>query len=293
MTPRPPYVWSLAGGRALELGLATRVMGILNVTPDSFSDGGHYLEPRHAILAVRRILDEGADLIDVGGESTRPGAAEVPAKEEIRRILPVIEGAVRLGAVVSIDTRKAEVAAAAVEAGAAIVNDVSGLRHDPALAEVVRSSGAGLVLMHSRGTPRDMQADPRYDCVVSEVAAELDEACSRALAAGISPEALVVDPGIGFAKTAEHNLEILRHLDRLVARGRPVLVGASRKSFIGKVLGGKAPGERLMGSVAVAVAAAMKGAHIVRVHDVGATVEALRVTDAICGSLKGSDEAGS
>jgi dihydropteroate synthase len=290
MAPRPLYTWKLAGGRTLDLGRSTRIMGILNVTPDSFSDGGVHFEAHHAVEAGRAMLAEGADLIDVGAESTRPGSEPVPAGEEIRRVLPVVEELARLGAVVSIDTRKSAVARAALRAGAVIVNDVSGLRFDPDLAGVVAEAGAGLVLMHSRGTPHDMQANPRYHNVVSEVALELEESCARAMAANVPPESLVVDPGLGFAKTAEHNLILLRELDVLVKLGRPVLVGGSRKSFVGWILGNRPVTERTHGSLAVAVTAALLGAHIVRVHDVAPTADALSVTDAILNGLNRENE---
>jgi dihydropteroate synthase len=281
--PRPRYSWKLSGGRVLELGAVTRVMGILNVTPDSFSDGGLHLDVRAATAHGEAMVREGADLIDVGGESTRPGAPEVPADEEIRRVVPVIHALLPLGVPISIDTRKAAVARAALEAGAVVVNDVSGLRFDPELADTVRRSGAGLVVMHSRGTPGDMADNPGYHDVVREVAEELQQACGRAEAAGIDPGAIVIDPGLGFAKTAEHNLTLIRQLDRLVALGRPVLVGGSRKSFIGRLLD-RPPLDRLEGSLAVAVAAAIAGAHVIRAHDVRATIASLRVTDAIVGS---------
>lgn len=280
---RPRYAWKMAGGRVLELGAVSRVMGILNVTPDSFSDGGLHLDFRAAVAHGEAMVREGADLIDVGGESTRPGAPEVPAEEEIRRVVPVIEALRPLGVPISIDTRKAAVARKALEAGAVVVNDVSGLRFDPELAETVKRFGAGLVVMHSRGTPEDMAGNSRYHDVVEEVSRELREACGRAAAAGIAPEAVMIDPGLGFAKTAAHNLALIRHLDRLVALGRPILVGGSRKSFIGRILD-RPPLDRLEGSLAVAVAAALAGAHVLRVHDVGSTIAALRVTDAIMGS---------
>lgn len=278
--PRPHYQWSLAGGRALELGPRTRIMGILNVTPDSFSDGGRWANPALATVHLEGMLRDGADLIDIGGESTRPGSEPVPQEEELRRVLPVIREGVRLGAMISIDTTKVAVARAAVEAGAVILNDVSGLRFDPGLADVARESGAGLILMHSRGTPRDMQQNPRYHHVLNEVADELGGAARRALDRGVTAGQLVVDPGIGFAKSFEHNLELLRGLDRIVAGGRPVLVGLSRKSFIGRILDVEV-GDRLEGSLAAAVTAALAGAHVVRVHDVRATARALKVADAL------------
>jgi dihydropteroate synthase len=280
IAPRPHYEWSLAGGRTMALGRQTRVMAILNITPDSFSDGGRHADPGRAIEAARAMQAAGADLLDIGGESTRPGSEPVPAAEQLRRILPVVAGAAALGIPVSVDTTSAEVAREALAAGAVIVNDVSGLRFEPELAHVVREAGAGLVLMHSRRTPRDMHLDPRYHDVVTEVTAELDQAAGRALDRGVPPEALVMDPGIGFAKAIGHNLELIRNLDRVVAAGRPLLVGLSRKSFIGRVLDVGIE-DRLEGSLAAATSAVLSGVHIVRVHDVAATVRAVRVADAI------------
>jgi dihydropteroate synthase len=222
----------------------------------------------------------GADILDIGGESSRPGAEPVPVDEELRRVLPAIRGARGLGLPISIDTTKGAVARAALEAGASIVNDISGLRFDPELGGVVGEAGAGLVIMHSRGTPRDMQRDPRYHDVVADVAGELEEAARRAEAAGVAGSRIVIDPGIGFAKTFEQSLEVMRHLDVFVAQGRPVMVGVSRKSFIGRLLDEGIDG-RLEGSVAAAVAAVLAGVHLVRVHDVGATVRAVRVADAL------------
>lgn len=280
MAPRPTYEWRMAGGRTMTLGATTRVMGILNITPDSFSDGGRHLDPEKALEAARAMMAAGADILDIGGESTRPGSEPVPPAEQIRRILPVIRGAAALGFPVSVDTTQAEVARAALDAGAVIVNDISGLRFDPELADVSREAGAGLVLMHSRGTPRDMQHDPSYHDVVSEVLAGLEEACRRAEERGVDRSRIVVDPGIGFGKTVNHNLELLQHLDRLVAAGYPVLIGASRKSFISRILDVGIE-DRLEGSLTAAVAAVLSGAHLVRVHDVAATVRAVRVADAI------------
>lgn len=279
--PRPLIRWPLAGGRWLELGPRTRVMAILNITPDSFSDGGRLLTPEQVMARGDALVAEGADLLDIGGESTRPGSAPVSEAEELARVLPVIRALEPLGLPISIDTRNAAVARQAVEAGAVIINDVSGLRHDPAMAATAAALGAGLVLMHSRATPRDMQADPRYDDLTGEVTAELLAACRVAEAAGVAPERIVLDPGLGFAKTADHNLGLLQNLPELArALGKPLLVGASRKSFIGRVLE-LGVDDRLEGSLAVAVAAALGGAQIVRAHDVRATVRAVRMADAI------------
>lgn len=256
------------------------VMGIVNVTADSFSDGGLHLDPDDAAAAARRMLAEGAALVDLGGESTRPGADPVPVDEELRRVVPVLE---RLaGAVpVSIDTAKAAVAARAIELGAGLVNDVTSLG-DPAMADVIADAGVAVCLMHMQGAPRTMQRDPRYDDVVSEVVAFLEERIAFAVAQGIPEERICVDPGLGFGKTADHNLELLRRLDRLVAIGRPVLVGISRKSVLGKILGDPvARRGTLAASLGGAVAAFERGAAILRVHDVRETVEALAVAAAI------------
>lgn len=279
--PRPLIRWPLAGDRWLDLGPRTRVMAILNITPDSFSDGGRLLTPEQVQARGDALVAEGADLLDIGGESTRPGSAPVSEAEELARVLPVIRALSPLGLPISIDTRNAGVARQAVEAGAVIINDVSGLRHDPAMAATAAALGVGLILMHSRATPRDMQADPRYDDLPGEVTAELLAACRVAEAAGVAPERIVLDPGLGFAKTADHNLELLQGLPELArALGKPLLVGASRKSFIGRVLE-LGVDDRLEGSLAVAVAAALGGAQIVRAHDVRATVRAVRMADAI------------
>jgi dihydropteroate synthase len=256
------------------------VMGVVNVTPDSFSDGGVNLAPETAAASARRMVDEGAALVDVGGESTRPGAEGVSADEELRRVVPVLE---RLGGSVpvSIDTSKAAVARRAVELGAEVVNDVTALRGDPALAEVVGESGAYLCLMHMRGEPRTMQADPRYDDVVAEVAAFLDERLRTAVAAGIPEEHICLDPGIGFGKTVEHNFELVRRLPEIAALGRPVVVGFSRKSSLGKLLGDPAATTgSVAASVGAAVAAYERGATILRVHDVREHVEALAAAQA-------------
>jgi dihydropteroate synthase len=270
-----------AGTHEFALGRRTLIMGIVNVTPDSFSDGGAFLDPGAAIEHGLRLAAEGADILDVGGESTRPGAAPVPAEEELRRVVPVVRALAARGAVpVSVDTTKAAVARAALEAGAALVNDVSALRFDPALGPLVAASGAALVLMHMRGEPRTMQADPRYDDLVAEVADELGAALARAAAAGVDPARTLVDPGIGFGKTLEHNLALLDRLEALAALGRPVLVGPSRKAFIGRLTGAPPEG-RVEGTIAACCLAAARGAHAVRVHDVAAVRRALAVADAI------------
>jgi dihydropteroate synthase len=250
------------------------VMGVVNVTPDSFSDGGVNLDPGDAIASARRMLEERAAIVDVGGESTRPGAEGVSAEEELRRVEPVLEAL--QGQPVSIDTSKAEVARRALALGAELVNDVTALRGDPAMAEVVAESGAYLCLMHMQGEPRTMQADPRYDDVVAEVAAFLEERLAAAVAAGIAEERVCLDPGIGFGKTVEHNFELVRRLPELTALGRPVVVGFSRKSSLGKLLGDpSATTGTVAASVGAAVAAYERGATILRVHDVREHVEAL------------------
>jgi dihydropteroate synthase len=258
------------------------VMGVLNVTPDSFSDGGVHLHPGPAATAGWRMLDEGAAIIDVGGESTRPGAEGVPLDEELRRVVPVLESL--HGAPLSIDTAKAEVARRALELGAELVNDVTALRGDPELAGVVAESGAYLCLMHMQGEPRTMQRNPTYDDVVSDIAAFLEERLRFAIDAGIPETNIVLDPGIGFGKTVEQNFELVRRLDVLASLGRPILVGFSRKSSLGRIMGDPAATTgTVSASVAAAVAAYERGATILRAHDVRQHVEALTVASAVTG----------
>jgi len=280
--PLRPRVTLRLNGSDLVLGERTLIVGVLNCTPDSFFAAGRSLSPEGAVARYHELIAQGADWMDVGGESTRPGAAPVDADEEWRRIAPVVSAARQAGHPVplSIDTTKAAVAARALEAGAAIINDVSSLRCDPALASLAARHGAGLVLMHMRGTPRTMQADPRYHDVAAEIVAELAGSIARAVQEGVAREQIIVDPGIGFGKTAQHNLEILRRLAEFSVLGRPVLVGCSRKSFLGAVLDLPAE-ERLEGTLAAHAAAIMGGAHLVRVHDVRAHVRAVRVLDAL------------
>lgn len=270
------------GDRLLTLGDRTLVMGIVNCTPDSFYDGGRYFGPEAAVAHYHELIDEGADWIDVGGESTRPGSDPIDAEEEWRRVSPVIMAARRAGHPVplSIDTTKATVAERALEAGASIVNDVDAMHFDPRLGALVARARAGLVLMHMRGTPATMQRDPSYADVVGEIGAELEKAVEGACAAGVAPEQIIVDPGIGFGKTAAHNLEILRRLPELASLDRPLLIGCSRKRFIGAVLD-LPPEDRLAGTVAAHIAAVLGGAHIVRVHDVRAHTAAMRLADAV------------
>jgi dihydropteroate synthase len=260
-------------------------MGVVNVTPDSFSDGGLFVEADAAVEHGRRLASEGADILDVGGESTRPGAEPVAAGEELRRVLPVGERLAADGgpgrpARISIDTTKAEVAQSALAAGAAIVNDVSAFRFDPELAGIVADSGADCCLMHMLDEPRTMQHDPRYDDVVSDVKAFLEERLGFATDEGIAEEHVWLDPGIGFGKTVEHNLELLRRLHEIVAIGRPVVIGTSRKSFLGKLAGGRDEGERLPGTIATNVLALERGATVFRVHDVAQNADALAVAAA-------------
>jgi dihydropteroate synthase len=273
-------VWR-CGDRRLSLGERPLVMGVVNVTPDSFSDGGRWLEPEAAVAHGLRLEAEGADLLDIGGESTRPGAGPVDEREEAGRILPVIRGlAARARVPISVDTRRAAVARQAVEAGACIVNDVMPFAGDAAMAAAVRETGAGAVLMHMRGTPQTMAQCAVYDDVVAEVERALAEALEYAASQGIGRERLVIDPGIGFAKTTEQNVAVLRALSRM-SRLAPVLAGVSRKRFIGELCGEAAAAERLGGSVGAAVWCALQGASVLRVHDVKATRQALAVVGAL------------
>lgn len=271
--------------RTYDLTHRGLIMGVLNVTPDSFSDGGRFVEVEAAVARARQMEAEGADIIDIGGESTRPGALEVPVAEELRRILPVVR-AVRAATqcAISIDTMKAAVALAAVEAGAEIINDISGLRADPDMAAAAGQTGAGLVLMHMQGTPRTMQQRPAYDDVVREVREVLRDSMHAAMAAGTALEAIALDPGIGFGKTLDHNLTILRNPETFSLEGRPVLLGVSRKSFIARILGGEQPAAaRTWPTVALTSFAREKGVRIFRVHDVRPNAEAMRMTEAIMG----------
>jgi len=256
------------------------IMGVINVTPDSFSDGGLFLEARAAVEHGRRLVEEGATILDIGGESTRPGSDPIPAEKELERVMPVVEGLAGGGARLSIDTTKSAVARAALDAGATIVNDVSAFRFDPELPAVVAESGADCCLMHMLGKPRTMQDDPRYDDVVSEVKAFLEERLSFATDEGVHEERVWLDPGIGFGKTVEHNLELLRRLDEIVAIGRPVVIGTSRKSFLGKLAGGRGQTDRVPGTIATNVLALERGATIFRVHDVAQNADALNVAAA-------------
>jgi dihydropteroate synthase len=260
------------------------VMGVVNVTPDSFSDGGEWFEPEAAIAHGRQLLAEGADILDVGGESTRPGSEPVGVDEERRRVVPVIRALRDTGAQLSVDTSKLAVAEAALSAGATLVNDVTAFRADPDLAGLVADSGADCCLMHMLGEPRTMQDDPRYGDVVDDVRAFLEARVAFAVGEGVAEERIAVDPGIGFGKTAQHNLELLARLDELVALGFPVVVGTSRKSFLGRITGRREPRDRVAATVATTVLAVERGASIVRVHDVAPTRDALLVTAATLGA---------
>jgi len=283
---RRDYTIPLPNGRSLTLGPRTLVMGILNVTPDSFADGGLYADPARAVDAALAMIEAGADIIDIGGESTRPGAAAVDAEEEMRRVLPVISAVAartHTETPISIDTYKAEVARAALDAGAALVNDISGLQYDPALAGVVAGQRAGLVLMHMRGHSSDMYAHARYEDLAGEVARELRVSMDVAARAGVPRDAIILDPGVGFAKRPEHSFGVLARLDDpvLSALDRPWLVGPSRKSFLREALGERPPAERDWGTAGAVAAAVLLGAHIVRVHAVKEMVQVVRVADKI------------
>ena len=280
--PRKTYTLQLQDGRALRLGDRTLVMGIVNVTPDSFADGGVRLDPARAVADALAMEADGADILDIGGESTRPGAEPLPASEELARLRPVLEGlAGQVRIPVSIDTYKADVARAALDCGASIVNDVSGLRYDPAIAGVVAECGAVLVLLHNRGRSRDMYREATYHAVVPEISAELAASIDQAVAAGVSRERIILDPGLGFAKRAAESCTALAQLDSLASLDRPLVVGPSRKSFLQAALGEAPPAEREWGTAAAVTAAVLLGAHIVRVHGVREMVQVVKVADLI------------
>ncbi|MCX7817305.1 MAG: dihydropteroate synthase [Syntrophales bacterium] len=269
--------------REIQIGCRTLVMGVLNVTPDSFSDGGKYLSAENAIRHGLRMADEGADIIDVGGESSRPGAEPVTAEEEKRRVLPIIEAlAKKVNVPISIDTTKSEVAKAAIDAGAEIVNDISAMNFDPEMVKVIHDTGAGVILMHMRGRPKDMQkGDLTYFDLIGEILGYLREAVEKAKGFGVPEDNIVVDPGIGFGKKPEDNLKILKHLREFKSLGRPVMIGTSRKSFIAKITGQDSPEERIEGTAASVTAAVLQGCNIVRVHDVAFMKRVVGVADAI------------
>ncbi len=278
-------------GRTVRLDLRLPcIVGILNVTPDSFSDGGCFTSVEAALAKARSMAAEGAALIDIGGESTRPGAPSISAEKELSRVMPIVEALHRDGALpLSIDTTKSVVAAAAVAAGVEFVNDVSGLSCDPEMAEVVASSGAGLIVMHSRGRPDVMQQDTQYSDVVEDVASVLSRSICCAEMAGISPDKIAIDPGIGFAKDLAGNLELLRQMATLAKLGRPIMLGTSRKSFIGQVLGQKLPSDRLVGTLATLALGYAGGARIFRVHDVAAAYQTVKMAQAVCSGAEWSN----
>lgn len=280
MFQRKRYDVPLPSGRTLVLGERTLIMGILNITPDSFSDGGVNFDADRAVEAGLCMVADGADILDVGGESTRPGAASVGAAEEMRRVLPVIEAlAAQTQVCMSIDTYKGAVAREAVKLGASIINDISGLQYDPELPFAAAETGAALILMHTRGRSRDMYDLAVYSDVVAEVSSELRNAMERAERAGVARESVILDPGFGFAKRAEHSYTLLANLSELAALDRPILSGPSRKSFLKEALGDRPPSEREWGTAAAVTVSVMLGAHIVRVHDVKAMADVVRVAD--------------
>jgi dihydropteroate synthase len=278
-------IWKIRD-REIDLSRRALVMGIINATPDSFSDGGSFLDPQAALAHGLRMVAEGAEILDVGGESTRPGAQGVSADEEIQRVLPVIRALRRESRVlISIDTSKAAVARAALDAGADIINDVTGLRGDPDMSALAASSKAGVVIMHMQGEPRTMQVSPAYDDVVSEVGEFFRQALAGAIASGIDPMCIALDPGIGFGKSPEHNRRLLAELSAFLPLGRPLLVGVSRKSFLGWLAGSAAMDDRFWPGVALTSLCRERGARILRVHDVKPHTEALRMTEAIIGHV--------
>lgn len=285
----PPHYRLECRGHTFDLGARTHIMGVLNVTPDSFSDGGYFYSFDQAVDRARQMVEEGADIIDVGGESSRPGSEPMAVEEELERVLPVVERLVEeLSVPVSVDTVKSQVAERALEVGAHMVNDISGLKYDPEMGSVVSSYDVPLILMHIKGRPKDMQANPVYEDLLSEIFSSLQESARRALQAGVRQESIVIDPGIGFGKTVEHNLEILKRLREFTSMGYSLLVGTSRKSFIGKVLDLPVD-DRLEGSLAAVAVSILNGAHILRVHDVKPTVRAARLVDAIMRSHNGCE----
>jgi len=285
--PRPPFRIPLRDGRVLDLSGPTKVMAIVNVTPDSFADGGERFDPDIAIADALQMVADGADVLDIGGESTRPGAPPLPEAEELGRVVPVLEGLRgRVDVPISIDTYKASVAERAIALGATIVNDISALTYDPALAGVVARTGAAVILMHTRGRSEEMYALATYDDVAAEIGRELGECDAAARAAGIAAERIILDPGIGFAKKAEHSFAAIAGLPELAKLGRPILSGPSRKSFLKTAVGDVPPRDRLWGTAAAVTASILLGAHIVRVHDVRQMTQVARTADAIIASAR-------
>ena len=278
MEQTTPLFWQCRD-RRVEFGERTRVMGILNVTPDSFSDGGRFFDSRLAIEHGLQMARDGADMIDVGGESSRPGAEPVPVEEELKRVVPVIKAlSGETDCLLSVDTRKARVAEASLAAGAHLINDITALTHDPAMPAVARDQGAGVILMHMRGDPKTMQLAPAYGDVVEEVAGYLEQRIRDLEGVGLSRQSLAVDPGIGFGKTVEHNVSLIARVDRLAHLGRPVVIGLSRKSFIGTITGREVQ-DRLPGSLAATAYVIQRGAHVIRVHDVKESCDVARLMD--------------
>ena len=285
--PRPPFRIPLRDGRVLDLSGPTKVMAIVNVTPDSFADGGERFDPAVAIADALQMVADGADILDIGGESTRPGAPPLPEAEELGRVVPVLEGLRgRVEVPISIDTYKAAVAERAIALGATIVNDISALTYDPGLAGVVARTSAAVILMHTRGRSAEMYALAAYDDVAAEIARELGERDAAARAAGIAAERIILDPGIGFAKKAEHSFAAIAGLPELAKLGRPILAGPSRKSFLKSAVGDVPPRDRLWGTAAAVAASILLGAHIVRVHDVKEMAQVARTADAIVASAR-------
>lgn len=286
------------GGRRLELGKNTAIMGVLNITPDSFSDGGQFFQKDAALVQAEKLIADGADILDIGGESSRPFSDPVSAEEETRRVLPVIEHlAGKISVPISIDTTKAEVARRAIEAGAVIINDISALGFDPVMGRVAAQNDVILVLMHMKGEPRTMQVEPYYDDLIGEIRDFLKDAVNRAVSAGVDQNRIIVDPGIGFGKTVEHNLQIINRIDSFNDLGLPVLLGPSRKTFIRKLLSSFPEGELSVdspeietGTQGIVAAAAIKGVHIIRVHNVAETLTTLRVVDSIRNERRTSEK---
>lgn len=281
----PSALWKIAG-ETHDLSARAMIMGVVNVTPDSFSDGGQFFRAQVAIDHGLRLLAEGADIIDIGGESTRPGAEAIPAEEEMRRVIPVIEKLFEAGARVSIDTSKAAVARAALDAGAVIINDITGGRGDDAMLQLAAKRGLAFIIMHMQGTPRTMQNAPHYDDVAADVGEFFRQQYARALECGLEPMAIAFDPGIGFGKTVEHNLELLRNLPRLRIGDRPLVIGVSRKAFLGQMIGSSEMSDRAAPTIAFTSLLRERGANVLRVHDVKQNREALRATEAFLATAR-------